>query len=101
MTSRSRRSRRPSCQREEGRAGLECGGGIDTLTGDAGADDFVYTAFDGSTDVVTDYSFAEGDEVSGDHYSFDGTDTHVFDASNNELFTLTNYDADTDGIAFL
>jgi Ca2+-binding RTX toxin-like protein len=46
---------------------LQGGLGNDTLTGDAGpndygSDEFIYR-FDGSTDVITDFSAAEGDRV--------------------------------------
>lgn len=80
---------------------LDGGDGLDMLIGGAGAD--LYRAgTDGIADVVTGYSFAEGDRIVGDHYlqTGDGTNpwTYVFDANGTALFILPNYGADTDGI---
>jgi Ca2+-binding RTX toxin-like protein len=42
---------------------LDGGIGADTLTGGAGADIFTFTATDGASDTVTDFSRAQGDKI--------------------------------------
>ena len=95
---------------EGGNDTLEGGSGFDTLIGGAGldillggteADTFLATDYDGNTDEIGDYSFAQGDKVDGTYYQVIGLDTFVYDALDNALFQLTAYNADIDGIIFV
>lgn len=73
--------------------------GDDTLTGGPGADVFNYPEYDGSTDIITDYSAAEGDTVSAaDAIFLEGEDTVVVDSAQNRLFILKNYDGAAGGV---
>lgn len=74
-------------------------GGTDTLTGGSGADYFNYPEYDGSTDIITDYSSADGDTVTAASFSVRGADTVLLDANGNELFVLKNYDAGKSGVS--
>jgi len=94
---------------QEGNDTIEGGGGIDiiigglgmdTLTGGADADSFWSTDFASAADIdtITDYSFIDGDSVQGVSFTFDGTDSTVFDGlagSGNAMFVLANYDANS------
>lgn len=80
---------------------LDGGLGKDDLTGDGGADIFANTAGDGITDNITDYNAAAGDAIlNGASYTFNGSNTYVYDGAGNLLFRLNGYDADTDGINY-
>jgi Ca2+-binding RTX toxin-like protein len=73
--------------------------GTDTLTGGPGADFFNYAKFDGSTDTVTDYSFADGDTVNAASFAVHGKDTWLLDADGKTLLVLKDYNGETQGIA--
>ena len=73
--------------------------GNDTLTGGAGADSFVYAKYDGSTDAITDYSFAEGDTVTAAKFTQHDGDTWLLDDAGHTLFVLKNYNGGTQGVA--
>lgn len=73
--------------------------GTDTLTGGSGADYFNYPKFDGSTDIVTDYSAKDGDTVTAASFRVTGTDTQLLDEAGNVLFVLKDYDAGVSGVA--
>jgi Ca2+-binding RTX toxin-like protein len=74
------------------------GAGFDTLTGGLGLDRFFSTDFDGLTDLVLDYSFADGDLVQGVSFEVVAGNTIVRDAGLNDVFQLSGYDADASGI---
>ena len=78
----------------------------DTLTGGTGADKFGHlgispTGHDHGVDYITDYSYAQGDMVRGASYQVVGKNTLVFEEDGDLIFVLQNYNADTQGIAFL
>ena len=73
--------------------------GTDTITGGSGADAFNYTEFDGSTDIITDYSAKQGDTVTAKSFSVRDKDTWLLDDKGNALFVLKNYDGSVSGIA--
>lgn len=72
--------------------------GTDILTGGPGADVFSYTKFDGSTDIITDYNFAEGDTVTAASFTIHGSDTALLDEAGQTLFLLKDYDASVKGV---
>lgn len=72
--------------------------GTDALTGGPGSDSFVVDGFDGSTDIIIDYSAEDGDIVSGASFLVVDDDTLVLDADRNPLFRLIDYDGSVSGI---
>jgi Ca2+-binding RTX toxin-like protein len=72
--------------------------GVDTLTGGPGADTFYVEAYDGSTDIVTDYNAAEGDVVTGGSFQVVDGDTLILDKDRKILFRLVGYDASKKGV---
>ncbi len=90
---------------EDGDDTLDGGRGNDELVGGIGADFFDHegigdqvTEFqNGGVDIVLDYSYADGDVVRGNSFSFVGGDTHVFDDRGNLIFVLSDYNP-ADGI---
>ncbi len=84
----------------EGSDTLIGGAGADILRGGDGADQF-WASDDGIADWVSDYSADEGDSLYGAvTWMVVSGDTHVFDAANNVVFVLENYDADSEGVLF-
>jgi len=78
--------------------------GFDRLLGGAGADHFSAAGFDGVTDRIEDYSFADGDTIEGVSFTFDGIDTLVWDGlagTGNTLFRVQSYDANLSGITLV
>src|SRR5690606_1594929 len=66
----------------EGGSGVDIlagGAGFDRLLGGAGADHFSAAGFDGVTDRIEDYSFADADTIDGVSFTIDGADTLVWD----------------------
>lgn len=73
----------------EGGAGndlLRGGGGSDILTGDAGADDFHFTHWNEGVDIITDFSYLQGDKIQINQQVFGATSLSQFSYSNNTLF---------------
>ncbi|MEM7594825.1 MAG: matrixin family metalloprotease [Cyanobacteria bacterium P01_A01_bin.83] len=60
-------------------------GDDNTISGSGGADTFVFGSLDGSVDVITDYSFAEGDRIEVVSSGF-GAGNINYDANSGGLF---------------
>ncbi len=68
---------------------LTGGAGTDTLTGGGGADVFAYGAGDGS-DVITDFSAAQGDKIDLTGVTFQSASGSIATLSNGQTITASN-----------